>query len=339
MRVDEACESTFARHETFHPRLGWFRKAFLAAARSQGDFFLADDAPVRLGVGKNMVRSIRFWGSAAHLITDVPNPARPRVPSTAATNAGMGFLAPDGLDPYMENVATWWWLHWLLLAPGSQLPVWWLLLNEMNAVEFDDDLALRVCIDAVDASSFDSPHHSSIEKDITAFLRTYTEGDSGRGKYDDQFGCPLRDLRLVTSTAGRHRLAAEPSRDLPDELVLAAVLDYLAMTGATARTVSLARLATEPGSPARVFRLTEEHLADKLAGAAKRVSQVTLTAPAGAPQLGWRGATAELAHRTLCQYFEVSPARPTMAGPAAREPSVDRELELMVAEYGRGVVL
>ena len=45
MRLDEACEPIFARHETFHPRLGWFRKAFLAAGRNQGDFFVADGNP------------------------------------------------------------------------------------------------------------------------------------------------------------------------------------------------------------------------------------------------------------------------------------------------------
>ena len=32
MRLEAACSDTFARHETFHPRFGWFRKAFVAAA-------------------------------------------------------------------------------------------------------------------------------------------------------------------------------------------------------------------------------------------------------------------------------------------------------------------
>jgi hypothetical protein len=340
MRLDEACVPTFARHETFHPRLGWFRKAFLAAWKNSGDFFLAEDAPVRLGVGKNMVRSIRFWGVAAHLITEIPNPERPRVTRTAITNAGNGLLGPDGLDPYMEDVATWWWLHWLMLAPGSQLPVWWVLLNELNVVEFDDELALRVCIDAVEASTFDNPHPSSIEKDISAFLRTYTESPSGRGKFDDQFGCPLRDLHLVTSAGGRHRFATEPAPDLPSEVVLAAILDYMVMSGSTAKTVSLGRLATDPGSPAKAFRLNEEHLAEKLSAIARRRgSGVSLTSPAGAVQLGWRGDTSELAHATLCALFDASPDRSAVAGPTARDANLDPLLEPELAEHARGVVL
>ena len=56
MNIEAACEPTFARHETFHPCYGWFRKAVAGTAES-GQIFTLDDATVRLGVGKNMVRS------------------------------------------------------------------------------------------------------------------------------------------------------------------------------------------------------------------------------------------------------------------------------------------
>ena len=67
--------------------------------------------------------------------------------------------------------------------------------------------------------------------------------------------------------------ATEPAPDLPGEVVLAAILDYMALSGSTARTVSLARLATEPGSPARAYRLNEEQLADKLSPVAQAHSR------------------------------------------------------------------
>jgi hypothetical protein len=50
----------FARHETFHPRFGWLKKGF-DLAKQDPDIFLREDAPVRLGVGKNMVSAIRYW--------------------------------------------------------------------------------------------------------------------------------------------------------------------------------------------------------------------------------------------------------------------------------------
>ncbi|MGB3507947.1 MAG: DUF4007 family protein [Microcoleaceae cyanobacterium] len=52
--------SVFARHETFHQRFGWLKKGF-DAAQNNPEVFLKEDATVHLGVGKNMVRSIRYW--------------------------------------------------------------------------------------------------------------------------------------------------------------------------------------------------------------------------------------------------------------------------------------
>jgi hypothetical protein len=59
----------FARHETFHPRFGWLKKGFDRASEDS-EVFLREDAPVQLGVGKNMVRSIRYWCVAFKLLAD-----------------------------------------------------------------------------------------------------------------------------------------------------------------------------------------------------------------------------------------------------------------------------
>jgi len=222
---------------------------------------------------------------------------------TMPTNCGVGLLGPDGLDPQMEDPATWWWIHWMLLAPRSLLPVWWILLNEMNVVEFDDALAERVCVDTVEASPWDSPNVSSIHKDVTAFFRTYAESTSGRGRFDDQFGSPLRELRLLTPSTTGHRLATGSPRNLPGEIVLAAIMDFLALTSTSASTASLSRLASEPGSPGRIFRLSEENLAQLIAPVIEDSKVLTLTAPAGAVQLAWRGDPQDLGQRLLCDYF------------------------------------
>ena len=61
MRLVEATEPTFARHETFHPRYGWFRKAYTFVSKD-AHIFLRDDATVQIGVGKNMVRAHSLLG-------------------------------------------------------------------------------------------------------------------------------------------------------------------------------------------------------------------------------------------------------------------------------------
>lgn len=54
--LDNPFNFTFARHETFHPRWGWLKKGFEMSG-IDSRIFLAEFAPVKLGVGKNMVRA------------------------------------------------------------------------------------------------------------------------------------------------------------------------------------------------------------------------------------------------------------------------------------------
>ena len=165
MRIVEAAHPTFARHETFHPRYGWFRKAYTFVAEDPR-IFIREDAPVRIGVGKNMVRAIRFWGLAAKLIeVDRPSP-NGRSRNLLPTSLGDNLFGDSGWDRYMEDPGTLWLLHWLLLAPPSQLPVWWLSFNEFHAVEFtDDDLAMVITTQLEAVPMWPRPHASSVAKD------------------------------------------------------------------------------------------------------------------------------------------------------------------------------
>ena len=177
MRLVDAAEPTFARHETFHPRYGWFRKAYVHVVLDP-EVFAREDAAVVLGVGKNMVRSIRFWGLAAKVVVeDGQSIGRSR--ALVPTRMGHALFGECGWDPYMEDPGTLWLLHWLLLAPRSRLPVWWLVFNEIHAVEFTDtDLELGILVQLEAASEWAEPHQKSVYKDLSALLRTYAPVES-----------------------------------------------------------------------------------------------------------------------------------------------------------------
>ena len=63
-------KARYSGHETFVCRYAWLPKVVTELAK---DPFLFDDevnAMVRLGIGKNMVRSAKFWAEAAQIIAD-----------------------------------------------------------------------------------------------------------------------------------------------------------------------------------------------------------------------------------------------------------------------------
>ncbi len=327
MKLSEAAERSFARHETFHPRYSWFRKAYTHVNEDRGIFSRAD-APVEIGVGKNMVRAIRFWGMASRLITDDPHNARGREAKYAPTRRGQALFGKDGWDPYMEDPGTLWLLHWLLLAPKkSKLPVWWLAFNEFNAVEFSEadlEAAIWTLLDSV--PQWTKPHPKSLRKDISALLRTYAPANrTGRTRIDDMFDCPLRELNLLShsSATGRFRFTLGPKPTLPAEVVAYAALDYVALTEVRGSTVAISWLRHGLGAPGRVFKLTEPELIDALRPTVEAEAALGLATPTGAVQLAWREDPALIATRILDRYYEPREARApeVCAGPAGDQPA------------------
>ena len=306
MRLADAAVPGFARHETFHPRYGWFRKAYSVAAKDP-HVFTRGDAPVQVGVGKNMTRAIRFWGLAAKLLVEDPEPPRPRSPGVIPTRIGHAIFGESGWDPYMEDPGTLWLLHWLLLAPPSRLPVWWLVFNEFSAVEFtegDLEHAVEAQLEAV--PTWSTPHPSSRKKDINALLRTYGPPiRAARTSLEDLLDCPLRELGLIHRSAatGRYRFTLGPKPTLPPQVAAYAVFDYISRTSTSGTTITVSRLAHESCTPGRVFKLTESELLEVLEPALQESDSVGLVRPTGATQLTWIGDAAVIAVEFLNAYY------------------------------------
>lgn len=82
----------FSGHETFACRYAWLPKALQAIQNDPRVFADEDQAIVELGVGKNMVRSIRFWVEA----TGMAKPARDGL---EPTKLGLRIFGTKGWDP------------------------------------------------------------------------------------------------------------------------------------------------------------------------------------------------------------------------------------------------
>jgi len=298
-----SCTRTFARHETFHPRYGWLRKAVDAVAIDE-TVFTADDATVQLGVGKNMVRSIRYWASAAKLIKPTSDSTSHRVREEPTLN-GLAIFGPHGADPYLEASGTLWLSHWWLLRPPCDVPVWWLAFNRFTAVEFTERQLTEFVSEEIARSAWDSPNVSSIEKDVSCLLRTFAAVKRGRAAIDDLLDCPFRNLGLIEEPSpDTFRFVMGKKPGLPGEIVLFAAIDWLALQGSGARTASLSRLLNEPGAPGRAFKLTETSLAELLALGISSSGVATLTTGANARQLAVEGDLDEARERVLKAYYK-----------------------------------
>ena len=212
----------------------------------------------------------------------------------------------------MEDPGTLWLLHWRLLSGHGrtapcQLPVWWLAFNEFHPIEFtDDDLEDAVAAQLDANADWKTPHRSSVAKDVSALLRTYApQNRTKRTSIDDVLDCPLRELNLIRRAAapGRYRFILGAKPTLPSEVATAAALEYAAGTVIGGKSITVSRLAQDPGSPGKAFKLNETGLLAALEPMVRRRKRLQLTSGTGAHVLSWSGSAAVLATSILDHYY------------------------------------
>jgi hypothetical protein len=294
--IDRVMQPVFARHETFHPRFGWLKKGFDRASQDSG-IFLADDAPVQLGVGKNMVRSIRYWCSAFKLLKD-----------DQPTDFGRQLLGQDGWDTYLEDPASLWLLHWKLLESPSSATAWNFVFNCFRPIEFTvEDLFYQLC-DYRDREA-SRISDSSLKKDVNCALRMYVAQLTKTYASEDSLDCPFTALGLIHAAGdSRHyifRMGQKPN--LVSEMIVYACLQYQSRMS-TAKTIPVANLLYDMGSPGLVFKLTESAICNAIESVARQWQQIGLSDAAGKLQFFFEGEPSQLATDILDRYYRVGRA-------------------------------
>lgn len=291
--VDTQKVPVFARHETFHPRFGWLKKGFDRASQDP-KVFLTDDAPVRVGVGKNMVRSIRYWCSAFKLLED-----------DQPTEFGIQLLGQEGWDTYLEDPASLWLLHWKLLETPCYATAWDFTFNFFRQVEFTfEDLFYQLC----DYRDREAPRivDSSLKKDVSCILRMYAEQPTRSLVSEDSLDCPFAELGLIhTAGDSRHytfRIGQKST--LPAEIIVYACLQHASYIASTARTIPIANLLYDLGSPGLAFKLTESAICEAIERVARQTRQISLSDAAGKLQFFFEDDPKTLAEVILNRYYQ-----------------------------------
>lgn len=280
LSIDEhISQSGIGRHETFTPRYGWLKKGYEAAVLDS-KFYKAPDAIERLGVGKNMVSSIRFWCQAFKVIKSDKNGY------VAPTELGRKLLDNNGWDPYLEDVASLWLLHWHLFVPHLETVSWPLALNKCNLWSFDLKQLSKVIFNSAQKyPRFAEISENTFERDASCLIRMYTEQPSEK---ESEIYCPFTQLGLIRKAEDNNSVYFDTAekRDLPDLIFTAACFSYISSyIPKSQRTISLSRLTYDFNSPGVVFKISESVVGSFLDNASKKLSGVSLLENGGNIQL------------------------------------------------------
>lgn len=256
---------SFSGHESFSLRYAWLPKV-VQTVETTPSLFRMDDASTELGVGKNMVSSMRHWALAVDAIrpTDVRGDFEP-------TDFGRSLFGNEGWDPYFENIATTWLVHWKLASAKERASTWWLAFNRYPDIRFTKESLGNWLYEIAEHSPSTRATRTSIKRDVDVFVRTYVADDHASARIPDEtFDSPLSELGMLrsdpTSLAGESIYVIERRQHptLPIEILAYAIRSYWQDQLAGQSTASFESLCFGEGSPGVIFRLSESQLARQL---------------------------------------------------------------------------
>jgi hypothetical protein len=209
-----------------------------------------------------MVRSIRHWCVAAGVLEEDRSAGGMRV-----TRLGKLLFADRGLDPYLEDPATLWILHWQIASNRSRATTWFWAFSYFHEPEFTRDALTSTLYKWTQTLGGKQVAASSLKRDVDCFLRTYVASRNSRSEFtEDSIDCPLIELGLITQSADGQmfRFRRGTQQGLPDGILLYATLEFWELYSPQSETLALNDLARNPGSPGRLFKIDESSLAERL---------------------------------------------------------------------------
>ncbi len=262
--------AAFGRHETFPLRYGWLTKG-AQALREDVSVFEGEDATVRLGVGKNMVASIRYWLQAARLIARGDE-------GWILTESGRYVFDESGCDPYLEDEATIWLIHWLIASNAELATSWWWFFNRFHKPEFTAPELATVLQDFVQTEIRSRYSNSTLKSDAAVLLRMYVRsGSRGKVPAEEALDSPLSVLGLLSNLGGSRTFESRPAarKGLPPGILGFAIVELLAEMGEKQIPIEDIMYG-RAGYPAigAVFRMTEGDLLAKTEQLASAMSDL-----------------------------------------------------------------
>lgn len=183
---------TFSGHESFPCKSMWLKKGYDYLA--DNNKFTDSDAVVKLGVGKNMVQSIRFWLRAFGLSND----------DEVTEIARYIFDDVDGKDPYAEDNFTLLVLHYLLIVTDIS-SIYRLVFVDLQREkkEFDKGQLLsfikRKCNVPEQKNVF---NENTVKKDIRVLLQNYLSPINP--KTNEEYASLLLELGILRENEGKY---------------------------------------------------------------------------------------------------------------------------------------
>ncbi len=183
----------FRAHDTFFIRKGWLYKGMKNVVRDSTVFMGDNGNPMDiLGIGANMVKSLRYWLQAVGLTVE------PDQGKKYQTLTPFGEVVYEN-DKYIEEIGTLWLLHYKLATNEADATAWYYFFNEFNRNEFNRNDFVKQ-LNTYILMNESEVSERSLDDDFNCIINTYVpriKSNPCKVHPESNIDCPLGELSLV----------------------------------------------------------------------------------------------------------------------------------------------
>lgn len=195
--ADKTVKIRLKGHESFYIREGWLRKGVMAIQKDKF-IFTNEDAVDELGIGANMVKSLRYWLQVLGLSEECREKGSSK--RFQQLTEGFGDVLSE-LDSYFESEFTLALLHYKLVSNFAMATTWNLFFNKIDSNEFykNDINAIleRLILNEDPTITFSK---KSLSDDANCISKMYYLDKEDLKNPEDNLISPFTELGLITKT-------------------------------------------------------------------------------------------------------------------------------------------
>ena len=266
----------FGGHQSFHLRDQWLYKGIywtnqssqILLSKKEG----AGKAMEKMGVGKNMVASIRYWLTAARLI---------RLSRTGflLTSTARGILEKD---PYFELDGTLFLIHYLIATNAEEAATWYWFFNYFSADEFEKESLENAFSAYIQIKTNKKIKDAVLNKDLSCLLRMYQSINwTGKKNPETENPSPFTKYGWIEKKGGKYIRNALNISDFNRHIFVHIFYIFWEKHLGKPEAVKLEDLSIKENSPGRIFRLSLEEMNDLIENASQKQAYLNYSRTGG----------------------------------------------------------
>lgn len=250
----------YGQHETFHLRLNWLRKG-IKMIQSNPRFFFEKNAAETIGLGKNMVQSLRFWITTTNIAIELKGEDNKSIHQLTE----LGEII-NKYDPYLDISDSLALLHFSLINKESindRLFVWYGFFNMFSRASFTKDEVIHE-LGIWAAREGEETSEKSLKRDLDCMLRLYVSDERVKDP-EDVTQSPLGKLKLLSVSEESSNVFIKNNQSYR-EIGTTALMYILLKYGETNDTdnVSLEEIESKPNLWGKLFYLQRSEIINTL---------------------------------------------------------------------------